>query len=83
MSGEEQDRISYSEGVKINIGDYESRDVHVSFSTSVKENENPKKAVSRARKVVQEKLMKFERQRRKAHEDAVDFETMKKLDYYK
>lgn len=83
MSDENTDRISYSEGVKINIGDYESRDVHVSYSTSVKEGENTKKAISRARKTVQEKLMKFERQIRKASQDDVDFETMEKLNYYK
>jgi len=36
MTEKTTDRISYSEGVKINIGDYESRDVHISYSTDVK-----------------------------------------------
>ena len=83
MSDEQPDRISYSEGVKVSIGDYEARDVHISYSTTIKEGENAKKAVSRARKVVQDKLKVCERQIRKSAQDDVDFETMERLDYYK
>ena len=82
MTEKTPDRISYSEGVKVNIGDYESRDVHISISTDVKEGETPKKAIQRAKKEVQGRLKVLEKKIRQTSEDHVDFETMDKLDYY-
>lgn len=79
---DEQDKISYSEGVKVNIGDYESRDVHVSYSTFVKDKEKPKDTIARARKVVRQELKKYERRIRKSSEEDVDHESMDRLDYY-
>jgi len=80
--GDETDRISYSEGVKINIGEYESRDVHISYSTNVSNREKPNDALKRARKTVQTSLMKAERKIRKASEEEVDFESLERLNYY-
>lgn len=81
-SQSDSDRISYSEGVKINIGDYESRDVHISFSTAVKDNEQPQESIQRARSVVREELRKYEKRIRVASQDDVDFESSERLNYY-
>lgn len=81
---EELDKISYSEGVKINIGDYESRDVHISYSysTNVRKKEKMIDAVKRARKKVQICLRNAEKKIREASEEDVDFETLERLNYY-
>lgn len=78
----EEDRISYSESVKVNIGDYESRDVHISYSTSVRAGEQIEDAFNRASKVVRKRLKVKEKRIRQASEEDVDFETMARLDYY-
>jgi len=83
MTEKTTDRISYSEGVKINIGDYESRDVHISYSTDVKRKEKPEDTIKRAKKTVQLSLKKAEKKIRKATEDDVEFETLERLNYYK
>lgn len=77
------DRISYSEGIKVNIGDYESRDVHVSYSTDVKSKEKSSDAIKRARKTVQISLRNAERKIRKDSEEEVDFESLERLNYYR
>ena len=82
MSDKTPDRISYSEGVKVAIGDYESRDVHISYSTNVKKKETIKDAVARAKKTVQLSLKRAEKKIRVASEDDVDFESMDRLNYY-
>jgi hypothetical protein len=79
---EESDRISYSEGVKVAIGDYESRDVHISYSTSVRSKESVDAAVKRARKIVLNQLKKCERKIRRCAEEEVDFESLERLNYY-
>lgn len=48
------DRISYSFGMKVNMGNYESADFHVSYSTDVKEKESAKEALARAISFVEE-----------------------------
>lgn len=73
------DRLSYSEGVKINIGDYESRDVHISYSSDVTDGEKVVDAFKRVKKVVRNRLHKEEKQMRLDAEGAVDFNTMGKL----
>jgi hypothetical protein len=80
--GDELDRISYSEGVKVQIGDYESRDVHISYSTNVKNKEKVSDALKRAKKTVQMSLRKAEKKIRLSSEDDVDFETLERLNYY-
>ena len=84
MSKKQLDRISYSEGVKVSLGDYESRDVHisVSLSTDVQEGKSVDKAIKKARKVVQNRLKIAEKKIRKSAEDDVDFETIDRLNYY-
>jgi len=76
------DRINYSEGVKVSIGDYESRDIHIAYSTDVKKKEQPADAIKRAKKTVQIALCKAERKIRKNAEEDVDFETLDKLNYF-
>jgi len=82
MNKKTQDRISYSEGVKVNIGDYESRDIYYSYSTDVRKDEKPKDAFVRAKKTVQNRLRVGEKKIRQASEKDVDFETMDRLNYY-
>lgn len=79
---EELDKVNYSEGVKVAIGDYESRDVHISYSTNVKKKEKVSDALKRAKKTVQLSLMKAERKIRKEAEEEVDFESLERLNYY-
>ena len=50
------DRVSYSFGLKLNIGNYQSLDFHMSYSTDVKDGENEDVAMDRARKFVQRKI---------------------------
>lgn len=79
---ETTDRISYGESVKINIGDYESREVYMSYSSNIKEGETFDKAIDRVNSKVKRRLEKFEKKVRIASQDDVDFETESKLDYY-
>lgn len=76
---EQGDRISWSEGVKINIDDFESRDGHLSMSTNIRDGETPEGALKRARSFVQKRLYKFEKSVRKSVMENVDFDTMAKL----
>ncbi len=55
---EQLDRISYSEGRKINLGNYESMDYHISYSTDVQPDETPHQAFLRASKFVERHLKK-------------------------
>ena len=55
-SNGQPDRISYSFGMKINMGNYESVDVHMSLSTDVAEGETQEKALKRAQKFVESKV---------------------------
>lgn len=52
----EADRLSYTFGVKMNIGNYQSADFHVSYSSDVKSGETPDKAFSRIKKYVEQKV---------------------------
>ncbi len=51
----ENDRISYSFGAKINIGNYQSIDFHISYSSEVKPDEKTDTAYSRVKKYVESK----------------------------
>ncbi|NBW99425.1 hypothetical protein EBR03_07620 [bacterium] len=54
----EQDRISYSAGMKVNIGNYESADFHVSMSSDVRAKETPEQALKRIAEFVDGELEK-------------------------
>ncbi len=75
----QQDRITYSESVRVNIGDYEHRDVFISLSTDVQKNESVDDAVVRAKRIVLEQLRKVETTVRKKSAKFVDFNTKSKL----
>ena len=75
---QQRDRVMYSEGLKINIGDYESYDFHLSYSTDVSKTETPKSAMKRAVNFVKKQLDKRERIARKRSKEFVDFDTMSK-----
>jgi len=47
------DRVSYSFGRKLNLGNYESADFHISYSTDVEAGETKKDAMARAVKFVE------------------------------
>lgn len=49
----ELDRVNYSFGHKVNLGNYESADFHISYSSDVKEDETPEEALERVRKFVE------------------------------
>lgn len=49
----DSDRISYSFGAKINIGNYQSIDFHISYSSDVKSEENTDTAYNRVKKYVE------------------------------
>ena len=55
MAESQEDRVSYSFGLKLNIGNYQSLDYHMSYSTDVKDGETPDVAMERARTFVQQK----------------------------
>ena len=74
------DRVTYSESVKINIGDYESRDVFLSYATDVAEGETVQDAVVRSKNIVIASIKKTESIIRKKSAKFVDFQTKKKLE---
>ena len=76
------DRISYSEGVKINIGDYESRDIHISYSSDIQKDETFNKAFLRVSKKVKKCLEACEIKVRKSVNDNVDYDIDDKIKYY-
>lgn len=54
----EADRISYSFGMKVNLGNYESADFHISMSSTVKNGETPEEAMARLQKFVEDEADK-------------------------
>lgn len=54
----EPDRISYSWGMKLNLGNYQSADFHMSLSSDVKAGETPEKAMKRARDFIEKESEK-------------------------
>jgi len=51
-----EDRVSYSMGIKVNLGNYQSADVHISYSTDVKKGETPQQALNRSQKFVEDNV---------------------------
>ena len=52
----EADRLSYSFGAKINIGNYQNVDFNVTYSSDIKSGETPDKAFARIKKYVEQKV---------------------------
>ena len=52
MQEKQRDRVSVSLGKKVNVGNYESLDFHVSLSTDCEDNETSQDAAKRAYKEV-------------------------------
>lgn len=48
MAEGQPDRVSYSFGMKINIGNFQNVDFHLSYSTDCKEGETKEDAMERA-----------------------------------
>jgi hypothetical protein len=46
------DRVTYSFGTKLNLGNYESADFHISFSSDVKDGETCESAFNRVKAFV-------------------------------
>lgn len=72
-------RLTYSETVRVNIGDYEHRDIFVSFGTNVEKGESIDDAYKRARDIVRKKLSAREKKIRTLSQEYVDFDTKAKL----
>ena len=45
----ESDRVNYSYGMKVNLGNYESADFHMSLSSDVRVGETPEDAMERVK----------------------------------
>ena len=45
----ESDRVNYSYGMKVNLGNYESADFHMSLSSDVRAGETPEDAMERVK----------------------------------
>ena len=75
----ENARLTYSESVKINIADYESRDIFLSVSDDPIEGETSSECLTKLRRFVQSKLYEQERQIRRESREFVDFQTISKL----
>jgi hypothetical protein len=54
----ESDRLSYSFGMKVNMGNYQSADFHINFSSDVAEGETPSAAFARIVKFVEKESEK-------------------------
>ena len=52
----EQDKISYGLTIKVGLPNYGSADCHVSYSSSIKEDETPEKALKRVKAFVEKNL---------------------------
>jgi len=76
---EASDRISYSEKVRINIGDYEHREVFFGYSIKIKDDEKLEDAEKRAVIPVRKRVKAFEKRIRRQVKHLVDFDTMAKL----
>ena len=50
----EADRISYTFGMKLNMGNYESADFHISLSSDLKAGETHEKALKRVQTFVED-----------------------------
>lgn len=77
------DRLSYSEAVKVNIGDYESRSVHISYSSDVNKGESFDDACKRVTSMVKKKLYASEKKIRESIRDNVDYDVDYKMRYFK
>jgi len=73
------DRVTYSETVKVNIGDYESRDIFIGYGTDVNDGESFDDALKRAKREVRSALQQNETEIRRSSEQHVDFNTMGKI----
>jgi len=58
MKESPNDRISFSFSRKFNLGNFETADIYVGFSTDVDKDENKSEAMSRAKKFVYKELKK-------------------------
>jgi vacuolar-type H+-ATPase subunit D/Vma8 len=52
----EADRLSYSFGVKVNIGNFQNVDLHISYSSDVKSDESLDNAFKRIKKYVEKRI---------------------------
>jgi len=72
-------RVVFSQSVKINIGDYETRDVFLSYADNVGEDESPASALKRVKKFVQKRIHESEKTIRFKSRKFTDFDTMAKV----
>jgi len=79
---QQPETLTYSEAVKVNIGDYESRDFFVCYGSvkvDIKDGETFDQAYKRARNKVRKKINSEEKKARIQSRQFVDFDTKAKL----
>ena len=82
MKSEQPETLTYSESVKVNIGDYESRDFFLCYGhirVNIEDGETFDEAYKRARNKVRGKISKEEKKCRMQSREFVDFDTKAKL----
>jgi len=72
-------RITFSETCRVNVGDYEHRDMFLSYSDNVQEGETPTECVVRLKTFVRKKIYAAEKRHRMASREFVDFDTKAKI----
>jgi len=72
-------RMTYSESARINVGDYEHRELFLSYQDNVQPGETPDDCFNRLRSFTRKKLYAAEKRHRMATRDFVDFDTKAKI----
>lgn len=75
----EVQKVSYSESAKINIGNYESREVWSFCEVALSEGDSESEAFQLAYKTVRSKIYKLESKIREFHAKDVDYDSAGKL----
>ena len=72
-------RMTYSESSRVNVGDYEHRELFMSYQDNVLEGETPDECFARLKSLVRKKLYAAEKRHRMASREFVDFDTKAKI----
>lgn len=73
---------TFSESVRVNIGDYESRDAFVSCTVELDKGETTKTVGKKIRKKLRDELKVVEKRIRESSDEDVEHESMDRLSYY-
>ena len=79
IKGSQKTRVTFSETVRVNLGEYEHRDSFVACSSDVEEGETEAEALKRVTLIVKKKSNLEEKKLRRHAHKFVDFDTKEKL----